>query len=227
MKKIGLVGCGRISKRHIEAITATEGVEIACVCDVNEEKAKATAELLGVPYVTDYRELNGKGLDVISVLTPSGWHPRHVCDIAESTDVPYIVCEKPLSLTVREAHEVFRRIEATGKTLIPVYQNRYNPLVKMTKELISSGKLGRVHQFICNVLWNRNDEYFAIDWHGTAELDGGVLYTQASHYVDMVHYFFGEVESYKGMGSDMRGFDVYDSVSAVMRFKSGTVGTTF
>ena len=225
MKRVGLLGCGRISKRHIEAITSTDGVEIACVCDKNEEKAKAAGELLGVPYVTDYRELNGRGLDVISVLTPSGLHPRHVANIAEQTDAPYIVCEKPLSLTVREAYEVFRRVEKAGKTLLPVYQNRYNPLVKLMKELISSGKLGRIHQFICNVLWNRNDEYFAIDWHGTAEFDGGVLYTQASHYVDMVHFFFGEVESYKGMGSDMRGFDVYDSVSAVLRFKSGTVGT--
>ena len=225
MKKIGLVGCGRISKRHIEAIAETPGVEITYVCDKNEEKARKTAEELGVPYVTDYRELNGKGLDVISVLTPSGLHPRHVCNIAEQTDAPYIVCEKPLSLTVREAFEVFRRIEKANKVLLPVFQNRYNPLVKLMKDLIDSGKLGKIHQFICNVLWNRNDEYFAIDWHGTAEFDGGVLYTQASHYVDMVHYFFGDIESYKGLGSNMRGFDVQDSVSAVLKFKSGTVGS--
>ena len=103
VKKIGLVGCGRIFKRHIEAIGATDGIEIAYVCDKDEERAKTAGELLGVPYVTDYRELNGKKLDVISVLTPSGLHPRHVCYIAELTDAPYIVCEKPLSLTLREA----------------------------------------------------------------------------------------------------------------------------
>lgn len=225
MKKIGLVGCGRISNRHIEAIGDTEGVEIAWVCDKKEERARAAAARLNVPYVTDYRQLSGKGLDVISVLTPSGLHPRHVSNIAELTDAPYIVCEKPLSLTVREAFEVFRRVEKAGKTLLPVFQNRYNPLVKLMKELIDSGKLGKIHLFNCNVLWNRNDEYFAVDWHGTPEFDGGVLYTQASHYVDMVHYFFGEVESYKGFGSDLRGFDVHDSVSAVLRFKSGVIGT--
>lgn len=225
MKKIGLVGCGRISKRHIEAVSDTSGVEIACVCDKNEERARTAAERLGVPYVTDYRDLNGRGLDVVSVLTPSGLHPRHVANIAEVTDIPYIVCEKPLSLTVREAFEVYRRVEKAGKTLLPVFQNRYNPLVRLMKELIESGRLGKINQFICNVLWNRNDEYFSIDWHGTPEFDGGVLYTQASHYVDMVHYFFGEVESYKGLGSDMRGFGVYDSVSAVLRFKCGTIGT--
>jgi len=225
MKKIALVGCGRISKRHIEAIGATDGVEIAYVCDKDAERAKTTAALLNVPYVTDYRDLNGKDLDAASVLTPSGLHPRHVSNIAELTDIPYIICEKPLSLTVREAYEVFRRVEKAGKTLLPVFQNRYNPLVKLLKDLLEKERLGRVYQFICNILWNRNDEYFAVDWHGTAEFDGGVLYTQASHYVDMVHYLFGEVDGYKGFGSDMRGFDVHDSASAVMRFKIGTIGT--
>ena len=223
MKKIAIVGCGRISKRHIEAINDTDGVQIALVCDIDEERAKEKGEMLNVPYLTDYTKI--KGVDVISVLTPSGNHPEHVAEIAESTDAPYIVCEKPLSLTVREAHEVFSRVDKEGKTLLPVYQNRYNPLVVMLKELIDSGKLGKIHQFVCNVLWNRNDAYFAIDWHGTRSLDGGVLYTQASHYVDMVHYFFGELVSGKGQGGSLRGLEVYDSVSAVMRFDSGVVGS--
>ena len=213
MKKIALVGCGRISKRHIEAIKETSGVEITLVCDILEERAKRTAEELNVPYVTDYRDI--KNVDVISVLTPSGNHPEHVAEIAENTDAPYIVCEKPLSLTVREAHEVFSRVDKAEKTLLPVYQNRYNPLVIMLKDLIESGKL----------IWNRNDAYFDIDWHGTRSLDGGVLYTQASHYVDMVHYFFGELVSGKGQGGSLRGLEVYDSVSAVMRFNSGIVGS--
>jgi UDP-N-acetyl-2-amino-2-deoxyglucuronate dehydrogenase len=223
MKKIALVGCGRISKRHIEAIKETPGVEIALVCDIIEERAQQAAAELNVPYVTDYRDI--KGVDIVSVLTPSGNHPEHVATIAESTDVPYIVCEKPLSLTVREVHEVFSRVDKAGKILLPVYQNRYNPLVIMLKELIDSGKLGKLHQFICNVIWNRNDAYFDIDWHGTRSLDGGVLYTQASHYVDMVHYFFGELVSAKGQGGLLRGLEVYDSVSSVMRFKSGIVGS--
>ncbi|MCD6336840.1 MAG: Gfo/Idh/MocA family oxidoreductase, partial [Candidatus Marinimicrobia bacterium] len=223
MKKIALVGCGRISKRHIEAINETSGVEIALVCDIIEGRAKKTAEELNVPYVTDYRDI--KGVEVISVLTPSGNHPEHVAEIAESTNAPYIVCEKPLSLTVRETHEVFSRVDKAGKILLPVYQNRYNPLIIMLKNLIDSGKLGRLHQFICNVIWNRNDAYFDIDWHGTRSLDGGVLYTQASHYVDMVHYFFGELVSGKGQGGSLRGLEVYDSLSAVMRFNSGIVGS--
>ncbi|MEI6647263.1 MAG: Gfo/Idh/MocA family oxidoreductase [bacterium] len=223
MKTVALVGCGRISARHVEAITDTQCVKIAMVCDKVEARAKTLAEKLDVPYVTDYRLI--KGVDVISVLTPSGLHPRHVSNIAALTDAPYIVCEKPLSLTLREAYEVYRRVEKAGKVLLPVYQNRYNPLVKLIKELIESGRLGKIHQFVCNVLWNRNDDYFKIDWHGTAEFDGGVLYTQASHYVDMLHYFFGELAEHKGIGGQLRGLEVCDTLSAVLSFKNGAVGT--
>ncbi|HRX06832.1 MAG TPA: Gfo/Idh/MocA family oxidoreductase [Kiritimatiellia bacterium] len=223
MKTIALMGCGRILNRHVEAIAANPGLEIALVCDRIEERARAAGEKLGVPHVTDYRQI--RGADIVAVLTPSGLHPRHVSNVAELTDASLIVCEKPLSLTLREAHEVYRRVEKAGKRLLPVYQNRYNPLVAHVKQLIDSGRLGRIHQFVCNVLWNRNDEYFQIDWHGTSEFDGGVLYTQASHYVDMLHYFFGEVESHKGEGGSLRGFEVFDSVSAVLRFRSGAVGT--
>jgi len=209
--------------RHIEAISTNHGIEIAMVCDKDEPRAKAAATLLNVPYVTDYRLISG--VDIAAVLTPSGLHPKHAAEIAECTDTPYVLCEKPLSLTLREAYELFTRIDKAEKVLLPVYQNRYNPLVVYTKNLIDSGRLGKIHQFICNVLWNRNDDYFKIDWHGTRELDGGVLYTQASHYVDMVHYLFGEVMEHKGIGGSLRGFEVYDSVSAAMNFTNGVVGT--
>ena len=223
MKKIALVGCGRILDRHIEAIGTAPDLEIALVCDTDEAKARQTSERLGVPYVTDYHRI--RGVDVAAVLTPSGNHPQHAAEIAECTDTPYVLCEKPISLTLREAYQLFARIDQAGKVLLPVYQNRYNPLVTFTKELIDSGRLGKIHQFICNVLWNRNNDYFKIDWHGTRELDGGVLYTQASHYVDMVHYFFGDVVEHKGIGGSLRGLEVFDSVAAAMSFKSGTVGT--
>ncbi|OQC57122.1 MAG: Inositol 2-dehydrogenase/D-chiro-inositol 3-dehydrogenase [Verrucomicrobia bacterium ADurb.Bin018] len=87
MKKIALVGCGRIMGRHIEAIATAPGIEIAMVCDIDEAKAKKTAERLGVPYVTDYRRI--QGVDVAAILTPSGLHPQHVTDIAEQTDTPF------------------------------------------------------------------------------------------------------------------------------------------
>lgn len=223
MKKIALVGCGRISKRHVEAIQAVDGLDIAVVCDIDADKGRALADQLQVPYEPDYTRITG--VDVISVLTPSGWHPRHVAEIAEQTDAPYIVCEKPVSLTVREAHEMLDRVDAAGKHFLPVYQNRYNPLVAFIKGLIDQGALGTLYQFSCNIFWNRNDDYFAIDWHGTRSLDGGVMYTQASHYVDMMHFFFGEAVESKGIGGSLRGLEVQDSISAVCEFERGIVGT--
>ncbi len=222
-KKIALVGCGRIVRRHIEAIAANPGVELALVCDSDEAKARKLSEELKVPFLTDYKKISG--VDVAAVLTPSGLHPKHAAEIAECTDTPFVLCEKPISLTVRESIELFKRVEKAGKTLLPVYQNRYNPLVAFVKQLIDSGRLGRIYMFICNVLWNRDDAYFKIDWHGTQELDGGVLYTQASHYVDMLHFFFGEVDQHRGIGGSLRGLEVFDSVSANMSFKNGVVGS--
>jgi len=221
--KLALVGCGRISKRHVEAVQAVNGIDIVVVCDSDENKAKAVAEQLSVPYVTDYKQLHD--IDFVSVLTPSGMHPQHVIEIAETTNIPYIVCEKPISLTQREVYEMFDRVKKAGKTLLPVYQNRYNPLIVFLKDLIDTGKLGEIYQFVCNIFWNRNDDYFKIDWHGTKAYDGGVFYTQASHYVDMIHYLFGKVKNAYGVGGDLRKFEVHDTISAICQMECGTVGT--
>ena len=224
MMKVALVGCGRISARHIEAIEANKDlIEIDTVCDKIAERARVVAEKLQCKYLTDYREI--RDVDLISVMTPSGLHPRHVCAIAEQTNANMILCEKPLSLTLREAYEVFRRVEKAGKRLIPVYQNRYNPILQMLKKTIDSGVLGTIYQFCCNVFWNRNDEYFNIDWHGTREFDGGVMYTQASHYIDMLHFLFGKPMAFKGLGNHLRNLEVDDTVSSVIKFESGIVGS--
>ncbi len=222
-KQIALLGCGRISNRHIEAVEATDGIEFSVVCDTIPDRADEKAGKTGARSCYDMKDIGT--VDAVSVCTPSGAHPRDVMRAADLVDTKYIICEKPVSLTVREAIEMYKYVEKKGKVLLPVFQNRYNPLVAFTKELIDSGKLGRVFQFNCNVLWNRNDEYFQIDWHGTRDLDGGVLYTQASHYVDMVHYFFGEVAETLGLGGNLRGLEVQDTVSAALRFENGVVGT--
>ncbi|POQ98376.1 hypothetical protein AU468_13555 [Alkalispirochaeta sphaeroplastigenens] len=174
--------------------------------------------------VTDYADLAGHKIDSVAVCTPSGMHPLHAAEIAEKTDIPTILVEKPISLTVRETFELFRRIDSAGARLVPVYQNRYNPLIQFVRDLINKGTLGTIHQFNVNIFWNRNDDYFKIDWHGTRDLDGGVLYTQASHYVDMLLYLFGPVTQAKGLGGRLRGLQVQDSISAVLEHQNGAVG---
>ena len=223
IKKIALVGCGRISKRHIEAVEENKNIEISVVCDIIEERAKEKASLIGCEHLTDLKEI--KNVDALVIATPSGLHPEHVIEAANNCDVPYIFSEKPISLTLREAVSMYKKVKDAGKILLPVYQNRYNPLVAFIKKIIADGKLGKIYQFNCNVFWNRNDDYFNIDWHGTLDLDGGVLYTQASHYVDMLHFFFGQVKESKGLGGSLRNLEVKDTVSAVLEFENGVVGS--
>ncbi|HOO70790.1 MAG TPA: Gfo/Idh/MocA family oxidoreductase [Spirochaetota bacterium] len=221
--RIGFVGCGRISKRHFEAIEATKGIEIGMICDIDEEKAHNIASRYNVPYVTDIREI--KNVDIITIATPSGHHPRHVMKAAENLDAKFIVCEKPVSLTVREAVEMFNLIRKYDKILLPIYQNRYNPLIHFIRDLILSGKIGIIYQINVNVYWNRNDDYYRDSWHGSIDVDGGVLYTQASHYIDMLLFLFGPITEAKGFGGKLRGFPTQDSVSASIIFKNGTVGS--
>ena len=226
MMNVALIGCGRISPCHIDAVSEnSDRMRIALVCDTDAAKAKALAEKLGCDWTTEMTEVNGRGIDLASVLTPSGYHPRHVVALAEKTDVPVILSEKPLSLSYREALEVYERIEATGKRLVPVYQNRYNPIVSHLKKLIDRGAFGKIYQFAFNVYWRRAEDYYAIPWHGTMTLDGGVLFTQSSHFVDMLHHFFGPVKSWRGYNGRQRGMEIADCVSLALEFENGAVGT--
>ena len=226
MINVAFVGCGRISPCHCDAVASNaDDFRVAMVCDIDRARAKALALKLECEWTDDISKLSGRGIDMVSVLTPSGLHPRHVCELAENTDIPMILSEKPLALSRREALEVFSTIDRTGKRLIPVYQNRYNPIVMRIKELVDAGAFGRIHQFAVNVYWRRGDDYYAIPWHGTRELDGGVLFTQSSHFVDMMHHFLGPVKNWKGFNGTHRGLDIPDTVSVALEFENGAVGT--
>ncbi|MCE9599620.1 MAG: Gfo/Idh/MocA family oxidoreductase [Spirochaetia bacterium] len=223
-KKIALVGLGRVSQRHLDALEANKDfLELAFVCDVDRNRAEEAAKKVGAVPVADIREIGD--VDFVSFATPSGLHPEHVKLAAKYCSAPGIICEKPIALTVREAITMYKEVEAANKRLLPIYQNRYNPLVMHMHQLIGSGKLGKIYQYVMNIYWNRNDEYFNVDWHGTLDLDGGVIFTQASHYVDMLQFFFGDVGEFHGVGGKQRGFETQDTVSAVLAFKNGAVGS--
>jgi UDP-N-acetyl-2-amino-2-deoxyglucuronate dehydrogenase len=214
--KLVLVGCGRISQRHVEAISATPGLAISQVCDINQKRAQELASRLNVPWTSSIGTIGEA--DVVTIATPSGLHPQHVIEAADSTSIPTIVCEKPVSLTVRELIEMYDRVDKAGKRLLPVFQNRYNPLVVLLRDLVRSGKLGVVYQCVVNVFWNRNDDYYRDSWHGTIDRDGGVLFTQASHYIDLLIFLFGSPIRVVGIGGKARRLPTQDTVSAVFEF---------
>jgi UDP-N-acetyl-2-amino-2-deoxyglucuronate dehydrogenase len=211
-----IVGCGRISQRHVEAISTTPGLEIVQVCDINQERAKAVGERLGVPWTCSIESITDS--DVVTIATPSGLHPRHVTQVASSAAAQTIICEKPVSLTIRELVEMYDHVRQAGKRLLPVFQNRYNPLVVFLRDLVRSGNLGAVYQCVVNVFWNRNDAYYRDSWHGTIDRDGGVLFTQASHYIDLLIFLFGYPVRVVGSGGNARGLPTQDTVSAVFEF---------
>ncbi len=221
--RVGLVGCGRIARRHIDAIDKVPGLSLAVVSDILVEKAREVADPRKIPWTTSAAGFGD--VDVVVVASPSGLHSVHVREALESTSARFVVCEKPLALSETDAKALYDVASRSGKTILPVYQLRYNPLVQILRNLIREGALGKIYQVVINVLWNRNDEYFRTDWHGTAAMDGGVLFTQASHYLDALLYLLGGVERWEGFCGRLRGLETPDTVSASMRFDCDTVAS--
>ena len=223
LKKVAVVGCGRISERHIEAINLNKNLELSLICDIDVERSKKSADKLNINYVENISDISG--VDLITIATPSGLHPKHVIEASEKCVAPIIICEKPISLTVRETVEMFNHVKKNGKKLLAVFQNRYNPLIEFIKKILLDNTLGKIYLFNVNIFWNRNDDYYKIGWHGTLDLDGGILYTQASHYVDMLLFFFGKLQEAKGFGGNLRKLEVLDTVAATLKFENGVVGS--
>ena len=193
--RVALVGCGRISRNHFEAIASTPGVELSAVCDVIPERADAAARALGVPAFTSYEEmLRDATCDIVSVTTPSGLHPVHAEMAARSGK--HVVCEKPMAISIEAADAMMRVCDEAGVRLFVVMQNRLNPAVQLLRRAIDKGRFGRIYTVNSTVRWTRPQEYYdQADWRGTWALDGGAIMNQASHYVDLMQWLAGPVES--------------------------------
>jgi UDP-N-acetyl-2-amino-2-deoxyglucuronate dehydrogenase len=223
--KFGIVGCGRIGQRHAEHI-ANVGI-LSGVCDTDREKAKTLAEKYGVPWFTSEEKMlaDRPDLDVISVCTPNGLHAEH--SILALKAGKHVLCEKPMALTVKDCSDMIHAAERANKRLFIVKQNRFNPPVIAVKDLIDGGKLGTIHSVQLNCFWNRNADYYKNSWKGTKDLDGGTLYTQFSHFIDLLYWFLGDVESVKAFTGnfDHQGMIEFEDTGVViLKFLSGAIG---
>jgi UDP-N-acetyl-2-amino-2-deoxyglucuronate dehydrogenase len=227
MLKFALVGCGRISKRHSELLGNNQirGAKLAAVADIVEHKARAVGEKFGVPFYTDMHEMMAAGgIDVVVVLTESGYHARHVIELA-----PYgaqIVVEKPMALTVSDADAMIAACEEHGVRLFVVKQNRFNvPVVKL-REALDAGRFGTRVLGTVRVRWCRDQAYYDQDpWRGTWALDGGVLTNQASHHVDLLEWMMGDVESVFAKSiTALADIEAEDTAIVTLKFKSGALG---
>jgi UDP-N-acetyl-2-amino-2-deoxyglucuronate dehydrogenase len=195
MLHFAIIGCGRIAIRHAENIIRIG--KLIAVCDIDKDKALSFASKFGSRAYTSLDELLTKEPDitVVCICTPNGYHAQHCIQSLESGR--NVLCEKPLCLTTRDAQNIIEAEKKSRKKLFVVKSMRFNPLVKSLKEIINTGKLGKIYSFHLSCFWNRPKEYFN-GWHGKKTLDGGTLFTQFSHYIDAMLWLFGSIEKASG-----------------------------
>ncbi|WP_276348710.1 Gfo/Idh/MocA family oxidoreductase [Daejeonella sp. JGW-45] len=200
--KFAVIGYGHIGRRHAEMIERTPEAELVAIVDVKPLK-ELGAIPDGIPVLSSLNELLSSGLevDVVNICTPNGFHAEQSLKVLEARK--HLVVEKPMALTKSDAEKVIFKALHVHKHLFAVMQNRYSPPSVWIKELISSGKLGKIFMVQLNCYWNRDDRYYkAGGWHGTADLDGGTLYTQFSHFIDILYWLFGDIQNIQGKFND-------------------------
>lgn len=223
--RIALVGCGRISKNHFDAIRRVDGLTLTGVCDSDDARARVAGEEQGVPWFKSYAEmLKSTEADVISVCTPSGLHSAH--GIAAARAGMHVIAEKPMAITLEQADALVEACDTAGVRLFVVKQNRLNPSVQLLKRAVDKGRFGRIYLANTTVRWNRPQEYYdSAPWRGTWEFDGGAFMNQASHYVDLIQWLVGPVESVVAKtATQARKIEAEDSGVAVMKFRNGALG---
>jgi UDP-N-acetyl-2-amino-2-deoxyglucuronate dehydrogenase len=223
--RVALVGCGRISKNHFEAIDQVEGLALAAVCDADPERAAQAGAQWNVPHYTSYEKmLKESKADVITIATPSGLHPDQGVEAARAGK--HVVMEKPMAISLTGADALVHACDKAGVQLFVVKQNRLNPPVQLLKRAIDKNRFGRIYMASCTVHWARPQEYYdQAPWRGTWEFDGGAFMNQASHYVDLIQWVMGPVESVMAKTATLaRRIETEDSGIAILKFRSGALG---
>lgn len=228
--KVGLIGCGRIAQRHYEHIRNTRGLILVAVCDIVKDRAKALAEKAGTG-VNTYFTLDSllaeeRDIDLVSICSPNGLHASHAIQSLRAGK--HVLCEKPMAISVVDCGEMIKEAERANRRLFVIKQNRFNPPVAAVKELIDSGRMGSVYSVQLSCFWNRNEAYYANSWKGTKDLDGGTLFTQFSHFVDLLYFLIGDVKNVAAKGRNFHHqgiIEFEDTGVVILEFHNGALGT--
>ena len=225
--KIGLIGCGRISKNHLDAVTQIPEAEFVAACDIVEEKMQAIAENYGIKnlYPNYHEMLEKEKLDLVSICTPSGLHPQMGIDVANHKI--NVLTEKPMATNIESADALIKACDKNNVKLFVVKQNRLNSTMQLLKRAIDKGRFGRIYLAESNVFWQRPQAYYdAEKWRGTWEFDGGAFMNQASHYVDALYWLLGNVDSVMAYTATMaRRIEAEDTGCAILHFRNGIIAT--
>jgi len=224
--RIALAGCGRISKNHFDAIEKIDGLDLVAVCDVDPARAEKAASERGVACYSTYEKmLKEANAEVITIATPSGLHTDQ--GIAAARAGKHVVMEKPMAISLTGADALVQACDKAGVQLFVVKQNRLNPPIQLLKRAIDKDRFGRIYMASCTVHWARPQEYYdQAPWRGTWEFDGGAFMNQASHYVDLIQWLMGPVESVMAKTATLaRRIETEDTGVALLKFRSGALGS--
>jgi len=221
-----IIGCGNIAKRHAEQIQVVG--KLAAVCDIIRSKAEELGKKYNVEVFSSIEELfaNKKGIDVAVICTPNGLHAAH--SIISLRAGCHVLCEKPMALNSSDCLVMIQEAEKAGKYLFVVKQNRFNPPVVAVKKLLDEKKLGTIYSIQLNCFWNRDAKYYDNSWKGTLALDGGTLFTQFSHFIDLLYWMFGDIKQVKTFKKNFAHQNIIefeDTGVVILEFENGGMGT--
>ena len=224
---VALVGCGRISKNHLQAIVEHQDrLSLTAVCDRDEVAAQAVAKEHNAEVYTSLEVMLAEAeIDLVILCTPSGLHPSQTIQVAESGR--HVLTEKPMATRWQDGLDMVKACDKAEVRLFVVKQNRLNPPIQALKKAIMQGRFGRMHMANVNVFWTRPQEYYDQGgWRGSWEQDGGAFMNQASHYVDLIQWLLGPVDSVQAMmGTLGRKIEAEDSGVLNIRWRQGTMGS--
>lgn len=225
--RFALVGCGRISKNHIESLEKhSKHAEVVAVCDIKDDALEAAQAATRSEAFLRYEDLLEKSnADVVVLATPSGLHSEQTVLAAKAGK--HVITEKPMATRWQDGKRMVAACDAAKVRLFVVKQNRRNATLQLLKRAIVEKRFGRIYMASINVFWTRPQEYYdAAKWRGTWEFDGGAFMNQASHYVDLLDWMIGPVESVQAYTATLeRNIEVEDTGALALRWRSGTLGT--
>lgn len=228
MIKFAIIGLGNIGKRHANIILDSAEAELTAVCDILPAN-KTGWKYPQIPYFNETDKLFRARLpiDVINICTPNGLHaPQAIEALSENYNV---VIEKPMALTRNDAENIIFKAFQVSKQVFVVMQNRYSPPIKWLKQIIVKNVIGKVLMVKLDCFWNRDDTYYVEGgWHGTKDKDGGTLFTQFSHFIDIMYWIFGDVKNIRGTFQNFmhqHSTQFEDSGSVVFDFIKGGIGS--
>lgn len=227
MIQFAVIGMGHIGKRHAEMISRNSNSKLIAICDILP-KTELGLENIDVPFFSNIDELLSANLniDVVCICTPNGYHAEYAKKILAAR--MHVVIEKPIALSKRDAEEIVFKSLEMSRHVFCVMQNRYSPPSLWLKELMTQGILGDIYMVKLDCYWNRDERYYKKgNWHGNAELDGGTLFTQFSHFIDIMYWLFGDICNIQGNFADFNHknlTDFEDSGVVTFNFINGGMG---